>query len=152
MFNVLGTILVVTLAAAGQPAAKPNFSGEWKMNAAKSNFGALPPPTMISRTITHAEPSMTIVEVQESAMGSQNTTRKYVTDGSPTSFESMGATVATSAMWDEQVLLVVSSVDAIGMTFHDRMTLSADSRTLTSHVKVASPQGDIEVTVVFDRQ
>jgi hypothetical protein len=122
------------------------------MDAAKSNFGALPPPTSITRSITHAEPSITIVEVQDSPLGSQSMTRKYLTDGSPTSFEANGATVATSAKWDAQALYVVSTVDAMAMTFHDRMSLSADGRTLTSQVKVASPQGEMELTVVFDKK
>jgi hypothetical protein len=152
VIKILGTMLVVTLATFGQPATKPNFSGEWTMNTAKSNFGAVPPPTSITRSITHAEPALTIVEVQESPMGTQSATRKYVTDGSPSSFESMGATVASSAKWDTDALLVVSTVDAVGLTFHDRMTLSADGKMLTSEVRIASPQGDVEVTVVFEKK
>ena len=39
MINVLGTILVFVIAAGGQAPSKPNLSGEWKMNPAKSDFG-----------------------------------------------------------------------------------------------------------------
>ena len=35
-------ILLVGLACAAQ--AKPNFTGDWKLNADKSDFGPLPPP------------------------------------------------------------------------------------------------------------
>jgi hypothetical protein len=148
------TALLVFAALAGTAAAadKPNFSGEWKMNAAKTNFGPLPPPTSIVRKVTHAEPSLVIVEEQQGDLGTQNTTRKYTTDGKETSFESNGAEVKGSAVWDGNVIVVTSSVDAVGLKFIDRMALSEDGRTLTSVVHIASPQGELDVTIVFDKQ
>ena len=83
MANILGGILAILIAAGGQAPAKPNFTGDWKMNPAKSDFGMLPPPASIRRTITHTEPNLTIVEDQRSDMGDASTTRKYVTDGTP---------------------------------------------------------------------
>jgi hypothetical protein len=152
MNNVVGPLLALALVTAGQSAVKPNFSGAWKMNLAKSDFGMLPPPTSMSRTITHAEPALTIVDEQKSDMGDQNTTRKYVTDGTEMSFEAGGAPVKSSAVWTENTLLVVSKVDAIGATFNDKMSLSEDGKTLTSRVHITSPQGEVDLTVVFDRQ
>jgi hypothetical protein len=152
VLKILGTILVAALAVTGQPAAKPDFSGEWKMNAAKSNFGAIAAPEFITRSITHAEPSLTIVEEQRPAMGDEKVTRQYVTDGSPTTFQSGGATVKTSAVWKEKTLQVNSSVDEIGLTFVDHMSLSDDGKTLTSAVTISSPQGDVDLTLVFERQ
>ena len=152
MMNVLGTVLGVTLLIGGQSTAKPDFTGEWKLNIAKSNFGALPPPASITRTITHAEPALTIIEQQRSDMGDQDITRKYVTDGTETSFTANGADVKGSAKWEEGTLVVVSSVDTVGLTFNDRMTVSADGKTLTSLVRIGSPQGDIDLTLVFEKQ
>jgi hypothetical protein len=77
--------------------------------------------------------------------------RKYVTDGTPTTFESQGTTVSTSAKWMDNALVVVSNVEAVGLSFNDNMTLSADGKTMTSVVRITSPQGDVEMTVVFDR-
>jgi hypothetical protein len=152
MNNVVGTLLALALATAGQSAVKPNLSGEWKINLSKSDFGMLPPPASMSRTIAHAEPAITIVEQQRSDMGDQNSTRKYVTDGTETSFEVGGALVKSSAAWTDDTLVVVSKVDAIGATFNDKMSLSADGKTLTSRVHITSPQGEVDLTVVFDRQ
>lgn len=152
MVQLITTVVVVMLAAMAQPAAKPNFSGQWKMNAARSDFGVLPPPTSITRAITHAEPDLTIDEEQESPLGNQQATRKYKTDGSPSSFDASGATVSTSATWADDVLVVKSAVDAVGLTFNDRMTLSPDGKTLTSQVHITSPMGDVDITVVFEKQ
>ena len=105
-----------------------------------------------TRKITHAEPSLTIVEDQTSDMGVQNTTRKYTTDGKEMTFESQGAQVTSSAVWDGSVLVVVSNVAEIGVQFTDRMTLSEDGKTLTARSASTSAQGDLDLKVVFDRQ
>ena len=152
MINVLGTILAFVIVAAAQPAVKPNFSGEWKINVAKSNFGPLPPPSVMNRSITHTEPALTIIEEQQSTMGDQKTTRKYVTDGSEMTFEVQGAVVASAASWKDSALVFVSRVDAAGITFTDSMTLSADGKALTSVVHITSAQGDADITIVFDKQ
>ena len=85
-------------------------------------------------------------------MGDQDTTRKYVTDGTETSFTANGADVKGAAKWDDATLVVVSTVDTIGLTFNDRMTMSTDGKTLTSIVRMGSPQGDLDLTLVFERQ
>jgi hypothetical protein len=152
MINVLGTILVFVISAGGQTPSKPNFSGEWKMNPAKSDFGVLPPPASIRRTITHAEPALTIVEDQRSDMGDASTTRKYATDGSDTTFTSQGAEVKSSAKWDDTTLVVISRVDAVGLMFNDKMTLSPDGKMLISNIHISSPQGDVDIMIAFDKQ
>ena len=149
--NILATIFALTLVV-GQPASKPDFSGEWKMNVAKSDFGPLPPPTLITRSITHAEPALAIAEEQQSAMGDQKTTRKYVTDGTETTFDVNGATVKSAAKWADATLNVLSTADAIGITLDEMMSLSEDGKTLTSAIQIKSPQGDVTVTIVFERQ
>lgn len=152
MLNVLTTVIALTLMASMQPATKPDLSGEWKINLERSNFGPIPAPTTFTRSIAHKEPSITIEEHQVSALGDQKQTRKYVTDGTPISFDVQGATVNSSASWSERALVVTSTVDMVGLTFLDTMTLSADGKTLTSNVKVGSPQGDVDVVIVFDKQ
>jgi hypothetical protein len=153
MKSIVTALFILTaLAGTGAAADKPNFSGEWKMNAAKSNFGGLPAPSAIVRKVTHAEPSLVIVEDQTSDLGTQSATRKYTTDGKETSFEANGAEVKGSAVWDGNAIVVNSTVDAIGVRFTDKMTMSEDGRTFTSAVHIASPQGEIDITIVFDKQ
>jgi len=152
LMNLFGALLAVMIAAAGQPAAKPDFSGDWKIAASKSNFGPMPPPTVYTRKITHAEPTITIVEQQQSAMGEQSMTRKYSTDGKETTFEVAGMPVRSSATWSGNALVFASIVDSAGLSINDTMSLSPDGKTLTSVVHVTSAQGDIDLTVVFEKQ
>jgi hypothetical protein len=52
--RILTTLAVLALAAL--PAlAKPNFSGDWKLNASKSTFGQMPAPDSMTYKITHTE-------------------------------------------------------------------------------------------------
>ena len=54
-------VLAAAIALAASAAVaqqKPNFSGNWKINQAKSNFGDVPAPDTFTRKIVHAEPSM----------------------------------------------------------------------------------------------
>ena len=158
MQRVLCAVLAVAalggpaLAGPAQSGRKPDFSGSWTMNAAKSTFGVVPPPASITRKITHAEPAMAIEEVQDSPLGVQETTRKYQTDGSETTFSAQGADVKTSAKWEGDVLVVISTVEMIGISYNDRMSLSPDGKTLTSTIAIGSPQGNVDVVVVFDKQ
>lgn len=152
MMKLLGTVLALAITAGGQASAKPDFSGEWKMNPAKSDFGVLPPPSSIRRTITHAEPNLTMVEDQRSDFGDASTTRKYVTDGTPMSFTSQGFEVQSSARWDESTLVVISKVESQGLTFNDKMSLSPDGKMLISNVHISSPQGDVDILIAFDKQ
>ena len=132
--------------------SKPNFTGDWKMNIVTSDFGAAPAPDSMTRKIVHAEPALTIDEEQATPIGPQRTTRKYVTDGTESTFQASGADVRTSAKWDGNVLVAVTTVDVVGLIYNDRMTLSADGKTLTSVVRLQTPQGPLDLTVVFDKQ
>jgi hypothetical protein len=62
--NRASTALLAMLAGIAPAAEHPNFSGEWKMNAEKSDFGKLPPTTSFARKIVHVDPSLTIATSQ----------------------------------------------------------------------------------------
>jgi hypothetical protein len=140
--------------APDQPKAadKPSYSGEWKMNLASSNFGQLPPPDSFVRKIELAGPALSIVEKQSAGGSQSTTTRKLTTDGKPATLDLNGYPAVCSAVWDGKDIVATSSMDSAGLKFTDRMSLSADGKTLTSKVQIASPQGDADLTIVFDRQ
>lgn len=144
--------VVLLLAATVSAQQKPNFSGDWSINIIKSDFGAVPAPDVFIRKIVHAEPAITIDEEQSSPIGVQATSRKLTTDGADTTFNASGATVRANAKWEGNTLVVVSTVDVASLSYNDRMMLSEDGRTLTSLVRVQSPQGAVDVKVVFDRK
>jgi len=151
----LAGLLAATLIVVGAPLRaqqKPNFSGNWKMNQATSNWGAAPAPNSFIRKIVHDEPSISINEEQDTPIGLQRTQRKMTTDGKESTFDIGGAAVKATANWEGSTLLVVTKVDVAGVSYNDRMSLSPDGKTLTSAVRVDTPGGAVDVTVVFDKQ
>jgi len=67
-------------------------------------------------------------------------------------FTAQGAEVNSSAKWDENTLVVNSKVDAIGLSFNDKMTLSPDGKMLVSNIHINSPQGEVDIMIAFDKQ
>jgi hypothetical protein len=149
------TLIVAALAGMALAADKPNFSGDWKLNAAKSNFGAVPAPATYTRKVVHAEPSITIENTQTGTpLGDQHDTRSYTTDGKEVSYQANGADVKAAITWDGNALLINSKASIQGMeiVIKDTITLADDGKTMTDAVHVASPQGDIDLALVFDKQ
>jgi hypothetical protein len=150
----LAMAIAAGAAAADKPKAsdKPNFSGEWKMNPATSNFGQFPPPNSFVRKIEHTDPALSIVEDQSAGGAQSTTTRKITTDGKPAALELNGYAAMCSAVWEGKDIVATTNMESVGLKFTDRMSLSSDGKTLTSKVQISSTQGDGDVTIVFDRQ
>lgn len=139
---------------AGQAQAKPNFSGEWKLNAEKSDFGPMPAPDKMSMKIDHKDPALNVSTSQSGPNGDMTMDAKYNTDGSETT-NSFGPMEAKSTCkWDGDALVVNTKLNAQGadITINGKWTLSADGKTLTQNAHVATPQGEIDIKYVLDKQ
>jgi hypothetical protein len=148
-------LIIAALASIALAADKPNFSGDWKMNAAKSNFGPVPAPATYTRKVTHAEPSITVEDTQTgTALGDQHDTRTYTTDGKEISYQANGADIKSAATWDGNALLINSkaSVQGMDILIKDTITLADDGKTMTDAVHIGTGQGDLDLTVVFEKQ
>ncbi len=149
-FIVVAAFAMTFLAAQSQAAA--NFSGEWKLNLAKSDYGPIQQfaPEFMVRTVKHDDPAFQISTHQKGAAGEVTTEVKYTTDGKPA--ENKGS--KGSAKWDGDKLVIDSVRDANGAEIktHEVWVLSADGKTLTSTNHISVPQGDFDVSLVFDKQ
>src|SRR5436190_21076819 len=74
-------IMAAICAAAVFAADKPDYSGDWKINLDKSNFGPMPPPTTMTRKIVQKDNSMTINTTQTGPTGDMNNDMTFTTDG-----------------------------------------------------------------------
>ena len=57
-----------------------------------------------------------------------------------------------TAVWAGNEVVVTSEVEVAMLKYIDRMTLSPDGKTLTSVIKLATPQGDLDMKVIFEKQ
>ena len=158
MTHLLLAVLLGFISPAWSQDAKPDFTGKWSLDAAKSDFGQMPAPDSIVQDIEHKEPNLKVTTSIKSTAGDTSNTRTFSTDGkeSTNKLSMMGTeqAVKTTAKWEGQSLAVVASFDAQGATvqLNDTWTLSADGKVLTIARVVKTPQGDFTTKTVYNKQ
>jgi hypothetical protein len=147
-FILAAAFAAIFLASHAQAAT--DLSGDWKLNAAKSDYGPVPQPDEMTLTIKYSDPSLQMSTTQKGGRGEVTTELKYTTDGKPA--ENKGS--KGSAKWDGAKLVIDSVRQRQGsdLTFHEVYTLSADGKTLTVNNHIIAPQGEFDLVQVFDKQ
>jgi hypothetical protein len=150
--SILATL--VFLMAASAAAAGPNFSGDWKMNASKSDFGVMPAPASIVSKVTHNDPELKVANTQVSDMGEFSSEMTYTTDGKECVNKVRELDVKSIVKWEGDTLVFDSKLEFQGspLTMSDKWTLSADGKTLTMTRSISGPMGNADSTLVFDKQ
>lgn len=145
----------VLLFAAAAFAATPDFSGTWKLNGSKSDFGQFPPTPSITQKVTHAEPKVSIDTKMTTDNGDLQFAANYTTDGKPTTNQGFGGSeMKSTAKWDGESL-VMESKGSFGdgeFTIKDKWTLSDGGKLLTVQRHFSSGMGDSDQKLVFEKQ
>ncbi len=146
--------IVFSFAISALAHAAPNFTGEWKMNVAKSEYGPVPAPTELTRSIKHADPNLDIKTFQKTAQGDINTELKYTTDGKPCVNKINGADSKGTAKWQGDNLIIESTREFQGMELQSKetWTLSDGGKTLTIANHITVPQGEFDLKLVLEKQ
>jgi hypothetical protein len=157
MIKRISLVLICLFAAFASTARsepKPNFTGNWKVNVEKSDFGPMPAPTSITMKVDHNDPALSLSTHMSGAQGDQAWDAKYTTDGKESTNEFMGAATKTIASWEEGVLVMNTKADFNGteINIKAKWSLSADGKVLTNESHIATPQGDVDTKQVFDKQ
>jgi hypothetical protein len=148
---IFGALFVSFSALSGDV---PNLSGEWKMNPAKSDFGAMPAPEVLTRVIKHSDPSLQITTHQKGARGEATTELKYTTDGKPTVNKVQDREAKGTARWEGGTLVIESWLEVQpGMEIKGKEVWTLAGRTLTIRNHISVPQqGEFDTTLVFEKQ
>ena len=146
---------LTALVAGVHAAIKPDFSGEWKLNPARSELGeGFPAPTARTDAIEHHEPNLR-AHVQQVVAGQQReATFEYTTDGKECINQAFGNTVKAKLQWEDDALLIHSSmkVGGFGVTLDDRWTLSDGGKVLTISRHIERPGRKGDQKLVFEKQ
>jgi hypothetical protein len=154
-FHPGAIVLWMAVTAAILPAqARPNFSGEWTLVVEKSEFGPMPPPSSMQRTITHVDPSLRYVTVQRTAAGETKTEVEFSTDGKPQKNLVQGNTMVTTGRWDGHVIVLSSTlaIQDARVSMEERLALSDGGRTLTVTRSFTTPDGPATTKFVLTRK
>src|SRR6267378_3380821 len=133
---------------------KQDFSGTWKLNVAKSDFGALPGPESRTDVITHKDPSLSDNVTAEGAQGKQQYTVNYTTDGKEVVNKIGPREIKSTLKWEGSDLVISSKFVYNDADVNARASwaLSPDGKTLTISVHYASTMGETDQKIVFEKQ
>lgn len=144
---------MLALAGIALAAGAPDFSGEWKLNAAKSSNLGMMSAVQQTLSITQTPAEMKIVEASDFQGQKSSRSLRYDLKGAPVANEGgMGGQAETVAKWDGNKLVVTWTTEgAVAGTKNVRTetrTLSADGATMT----VESLRGPNKpMVMVFDK-
>lgn len=147
--------ILIFAAASAAFGATPDFSGNWKLNASKSDFGQFPAPSVLTQKVEHADPKLTVDLKMVSDMGDFAFTYRYTTDGKECTNEGFGGSEVKSILKWEGETLVVDSKGTFGdnaYTAKDKWSLSDGGKTLTLLRHFSSPMGEMDQKVILDKQ
>ena len=150
-------LLTALFASLLTAADKPNYSGEWKLNPAKSDFGQMPSmPSSFVRKIDHKDPEMKVSTSMTMQQGAITTDAKYTTDGKESVNNVRGADVKSVMGWKGNDISLVSKrplPDGSGeITSTESWTLSEGGKTMTVVSEMAAPQGKMTFRLVMEKQ
>jgi hypothetical protein len=139
------------VAAPASAGPKPNFSGTWKLDVAKSDFGILPPDNSRTYVIEHNDPAIKVAVTVDGAQGKQDFTINLTTDGKE-AVNNLGGLEAKSTLGWEGNTLVENQKFKFqdnDVTAKDVWLLSDDGKTLTHSAHYVSPMGELDTKLIF---
>jgi len=147
-------LLPLLLLTAAAQDSKPDFSGAWVMNVAKSDFGPLPPTEAQTNVVEHNDPKLNVKVTAKTAQGELQSELSYTTDGEENTNEVRGTVRKSRTRWDNKELVTEVSFENQGnrIKIVDRWTLSDGGRILTVTRAIASDLGDAAQKLIFTRR
>jgi hypothetical protein len=148
------TFLIALTVASVSAQQKPDFSGTWKLNVDKSDFGMLGGPTSRTDVITHKDPALSYTFTAEGPQGKQEGKLTYTTDGKEVVNKMGEREMKSTVKWAGSSLVISSKFvfNGTDATGEGNWSLSPDGKTLTINQHYASSLGEADQKIVFDKQ
>ena len=158
--SVILLSLAAPLRAQSGATKRPDLNGVWRLNAAESDFGQVPPPERQSEEITQAGDEMAIAVSIERPETKQKYTMRFQTGGGETGMERLFPPgtpfriLSVRGEWKGAVLMLTERVEFQGTagTLEARYQLAAGGKKLKKTTHVAMPDGALDTTTVYDRE
>ncbi len=147
-------ILVVLCLMASALFAKQDLTGVWNMVAEKSDFGQVPAPSKIERTIAHKDPSMLVKTVQAGQQGEITSEYKYTTDGQEFTQTTRFGELKGTAVWEGEELVVKTKrqVQGADISTVERWALGDGGKSLTVSAQITTPNGEFKYKIYFEKK
>jgi hypothetical protein len=162
MFALMTVAVFMTagMLSAKSFAAKPDFTGTWKLNEAKSEIGEGRFRPSATLEVKQVQTSLTVARIRTGRDGQERKMESvYSLDGKETKTEGQNRTTVSTAKWAEDGnSLVINSKTSFtreGQTFETKMEetwmLGDKGATLTVKSHSSSSRGESSSTAVYDK-
>jgi hypothetical protein len=153
-FRLFSLTLLIAGVCVVNAEAKSDFSGTWKANTGKSEFGPMPPPDSFTEKITHEDPSLKVNIAQTGGTGDMTYDMAYTTDGKECVNHVADNEFKSTLKWegDDLVADTKGSFGGNDFTSKDRWVLSDGGKTMTVTRHISTAMGEFDMKVVFEKQ
>jgi hypothetical protein len=150
------TVLCGCLLSAYGSDPKPDFTGDWTLDIAKSDFGPLEAPAKATAKVRHQDPDLKIDLRQDDVTAAL----VCATDGSeqkqcagPILGIPYPVIVTSKVTWEGRSLIFVSVGEYEGghVDVRDQWELSQDGKTAIIHRSATSPSGEASQLIVLEK-
>lgn len=140
----------ILLSALPGRAAVADFTGTWKLDAGRSQFGRIPPPPAILDRVSQSPTEITVHRDR----GGESVVIHIPLDSSSRENAIRGMSMKTHGRLTPETLVVDYDGKRAGGAVHseERWSVSPDGKTLTVKRHLVSPQGETDQTLVFAKQ
>lgn len=145
--------LAACCALAATAQSHPDFSGYWRTNPQKSDFGPMRANNLMW-TIEHQDPQLKYIIKYSSDTGDKTVETHYLTDGRETVSKPGAVEIRSVARWEGSELAIESRFDSPEgkVTVQERWSLSEDRNTLTMDRTMSGPNMNYKQKLVYDRE
>jgi hypothetical protein len=160
MRRILSAVCLMLLLAISAKAqgARPDLSGTWNLDVAKSDFAGAPAPDSLIYVIEHKDPNLKITSTQKGQQGELTNTRNLTTDGkeSVNKMRTMAGEqdVKSTTTWNGNKLANAFTLDIQGtaIEINETWEVAESGKVLTVGRDLKTPQGPFHQTYVFNKQ
>ena len=138
-------------------AADPDFSGIWTLDESRSELRRRTPQPWIRMQVEHKDAEVRCVPVEQPHPEPKKASRvmlHFATNGKETAHPIGDATGKSIAKWEGSALMINTIVNGPQRSYTqmDRWKMSRDGRVLTVRRQIVSLHGEIESTLVYEKQ
>lgn len=154
IFILLSSVGIFAQTDKSRPVAHANFSGRWRMDKEKSDFGKFRSPDIVVRVIDQHDPDMNVHLVQTTGDRTSTVDATYKTDNTPCSNVINGRDAISKSFWDGADLVVRTTMKNSkneDEVIEDRYSLSPDGKTLTTTSHVVTDKGEATLLMVSNK-
>lgn len=154
MRKIFAVTLLSVAAFATQAMAATNFSGEWKLNLSKSDYGPIPAPEFMNRSIAQTDAAITTKTHQKGAQGESKTETKYTLDGKECTNTINNTVTKGTAKMDGDKLIIESTREFQGNELKSKETwsLSGGGKVLTINNHIMVQGQELDMVIVLEKQ